>query len=39
MREATDGLKTELRGQITSADLGSRLANTWLGEVYPKGRP
>jgi hypothetical protein len=38
IREATDGLKTELRGQITSAGLGSRLANTWRGEVYPKGQ-
>jgi hypothetical protein len=28
IREATDGLKTELRGQITGAGLGSRLANT-----------
>jgi Family of unknown function (DUF6441) len=39
IREATDGLKTELRRQITSAGLGSRLANTWRGDVYPKGQP
>jgi hypothetical protein len=39
IREATDGLKTELRRQITAAGLGSRLANTWRSEVYPKGRP
>ena len=39
IRQATDGLKTELRGQITGAGLGSRLANTWRGEVYPKGQP
>jgi hypothetical protein len=39
IREATDGLKTELRGQIAGAGLGSRLANTWRGEVYPKGQP
>ncbi len=39
VREATDGLKGELRRQITSAGLGSRLANTWRSEVYPKGRP
>jgi hypothetical protein len=39
IREATNGLKTELRGQITGAGLGSRLANTWRGEVYPKGQP
>ena len=38
VRDATDGLKSELRGQITSAGLGARLANTWRGEVYPKGR-
>lgn len=35
---ATDGLKAELRAQIEGAGLGSRLANTWRGEVYPKGR-
>jgi hypothetical protein len=39
IREATDGLKTELRRQISSAGLGTRLANTWRGEVYPKGQP
>jgi hypothetical protein len=38
IREATDGLKAELRGQITGAGLGQRLANTWRGEVYPKGK-
>ena len=38
IREATDGLKTELRSQITGAGLGQRLANTWRGEVYPKGQ-
>ena len=38
IREATDGLKTELRSQITSAGLGQRLANTWRGDVYPKGQ-
>ena len=37
VRAATDGLKTELRRQITGAGLGTRLANTWRGEVYPKG--
>ena len=37
--EATLGLKSELRRQITSAGLGERLANTWRGEVYPKGQP
>jgi hypothetical protein len=39
VREATEGLKTELRRQITAAGLGTRLANTWRGEVYPKGQP
>jgi hypothetical protein len=34
--EATDGLKLELRQQITGAGLSQRLANTWRGEVYPK---
>ena len=38
VRQVTDGLKTELRGQITGAGLGTRLANTWRGEVYPKGQ-
>ena len=36
VRAATDGLKAELRGQITGAGLGTRLANTWRGEAYPK---
>lgn len=35
---ATDGLKTSLRKQVKSAGLSSRLANTWRGVVYPKGR-
>ena len=38
VRDATEGLKGELRSQITGAGLGARLANTWRGEVYPKGR-
>ena len=38
VREATEGLKTELRAQIMGAGLGPRLANTWRGEVYPKGQ-
>ncbi len=36
MREASDGLKGELRGQVTSAGLGGRLAKTWRSQVYPK---
>ena len=39
VRAAADGLKAELRGQITGAGLGTRLANTWRGEVYPNGGP
>ncbi len=39
VRAASAGLKTELRLQITGAGLGTRLANTWRGEVYPKGQP
>lgn len=38
MRAATDGLKTELRSQITDAGLGARLARTWRGETFPKGQ-
>lgn len=38
IREATDGLKLELRRQIVGAGLGQRLANTWRSEVYPKGQ-
>ena len=39
VRLATDGLKDELRRQITGAGLGTRLANTWRGEVYPNDGP
>ncbi len=38
VREATDGLKAELRAQVTGTGLGERLARTWRGEVYPKGQ-
>lgn len=37
MREVTDGLKTELRADVTDAGLGQRLANTWRGKTYPEG--
>lgn len=37
IREATEGLKQDLRRQIAGAGLGPRLANTWRSEVYPKG--
>lgn len=39
VRQATDGLKLELRSQVTNAGLGDRLAKSWRGEVYPKGQP
>jgi hypothetical protein len=38
VREATDGLKLSMRQQVTSAGLGQRMANTWRGNVYPKGQ-
>lgn len=38
MRQAADGLKADLRRQITEAGMGQRLANTWRAELYPKGR-
>jgi hypothetical protein len=37
VRAATLGLKTELRGQITGAGMGTRLANTWRSRIYPEG--
>lgn len=36
VRRATEGLKAELRGQITGAGLGERLARSWRSEVYPR---
>lgn len=36
--QATDGLKSAMRGQVRSAGLSNRLANTWRGVVYPKGK-
>lgn len=35
IRAATDGLKNELRAQVTSAGMSQRLANTWRGKAYP----
>jgi hypothetical protein len=35
---AADGLKAELRTQVTNAGLGPRLARTWRSEIYPRGR-
>jgi hypothetical protein len=34
-RNAGPGLRTELRGQVTSAGLGQRLANSWRDRHYP----
>lgn len=36
VKQATDGLKSELRGQVANAGLGSKLAKTWRGQVYPR---
>lgn len=36
MRATTPDAKQELRDQIVGAGLGSRLANTWRGDAYPK---
>lgn len=38
VRETTAALKETYRRQITAAGMGQRFANTWRGEVYPKGR-
>ena len=35
---AANGLKTVMRTQVKSEGLGSRLANTWRGDVYPKAK-
>ena len=33
-QRAADGLKYEMRAQVTSAGLGRRLANSWRGKTY-----
>lgn len=38
MRDTTARAKQELREQITSSGLGTRLANTWQDKVYPLKR-
>ncbi len=35
---ATDSLKNAMRSQVKSSGLSNRLANTWRGNVYPKGK-
>lgn len=37
MREATEGLKSDLRSDVSAAGLGPRLAKTWRGKTYPDG--
>jgi hypothetical protein len=37
VRAAAEGLKAELRAQVTGAGLGQRLARTWRSASYPKG--
>jgi hypothetical protein len=37
MCEVTDGLKSDLRADVTEAGLGQQLANTWRGKTYPEG--
>lgn len=34
MRSAADGLKKDLRDQVTDAGMGTKLANTWRSAVY-----
>lgn len=36
VHQATDGLKGELRGQVTKAGLGTRLSQSWQSQLYPK---
>jgi hypothetical protein len=36
MREVTEGLKNDLRADVTGAGLGQRLANTWRGRTFPE---
>lgn len=37
VRQATEGLKGELRAQVIGAGLGPRLARSWRGQTWPKG--
>lgn len=38
MRETLPEARAELKAQVVSAGLGTRLANTWRGETYPQSR-
>lgn len=37
VRRASDGLKAELRQQVTGAGMSRRMANTWRSRIYPEG--
>lgn len=36
--EITTHIKDDLRGQVTNAGLGAKLAKSWQAKVYPKGK-
>jgi hypothetical protein len=36
MRDATDGLKQDLREDVVAAGLGRRLSRTWRGKTFPE---
>ena len=36
--EIATKIKDDLRGQVTNAGLGARLAKSWQAKVYPKGK-
>ena len=36
--EITDRIKNDLRGQVSGAGLGSKLAKSWQAKLYPKGK-
>lgn len=38
IREATTWLKMSMRRQVHSSGLGQRMANTWRGDIYPRGQ-
>ena len=38
VREVTTGVQTELRNQVSSAGLGTAVANAWRAKFYPGGK-
>lgn len=36
--EVTERIKNDLRGQVTGAGLGNKLAKSWQAKLYPKGQ-